>query len=108
MTDTQLSQLTLLRSLCHSVIDAGKKATAGPWESDNWGTTVQTGEQIICVATTANRDYDPDFIALTRNLSPAFAEMLLIALDALESSPLYHVHDLNRILQLIPTYDLTN
>lgn len=58
------------------VRELSEKATEAPWEADNWGTTIQTDDQIVCVATTSNRENDSELIAYYRTAAPALCDLL--------------------------------
>lgn len=66
-----------------------KAATKGPWDADNWETTVQTDDQIVCVATTANRSADSPFIANARQDIPNLLLLVRKYREALENGVMF-------------------
>ena len=78
--NTQIEQLkTELREL----IELSNAATKGPWQSTQNG--VDQNNSLVANCVHYRCDEDAAFIARSRNISPALAECLLVAVEALES-----------------------
>ena len=77
-------RLTSLRSLIQSVIDAGEKATPGPWKTDGDFLQNLVHDDLAQIFTDDNSETDATFIALTRNTAPQMARALLVHLVCIE------------------------
>jgi hypothetical protein len=75
-------QIEQLKTELRKFIELSKTITPGKWESD--GMFVDQLDIDTCIASVETVDVDANFIARSRNISPAMAECLLVAVSAIE------------------------
>lgn len=77
------TQLTTLKTELREFIELSKAITPGKWQSN--GIFVDQLDIDQCVASVETVEEDATFIARSRNISPAMAECLLIAVECIEA-----------------------
>lgn len=87
MTPELQTRISAIKAECERVIELSEKATAGPWNAEITPSNdfVMAGPRYICtLATLSGRGDDFNFIAHSRNVSPAMARVVLWAIDQYE------------------------
>jgi hypothetical protein len=88
----QEQKIERIRAKCQEILELGKLRTQGKWEADNWGTTIQTEDQIVAVATTSNRENDSSFIASCAGTAEAMARSTLVAIELIKNTGAWNHH----------------
>ena len=86
------TQIETLKTELREFIEMSKTITQGKWQCPNTRTEVFMADSrmiCICYGPEASAHGNAAFIARSRNISPAIAECLLVAVEGLESSDVY-------------------